>query len=57
MTSLASYTPTASASVQREGSFGKDQSFNYLLAFTALGVFVSLMAVALGFDGLATAAW
>ena len=57
MTSLASYIRTASPSLDREGNFGKDHSLNYLLAFAALGLFVSLMAMALSVDWLATAAW
>jgi hypothetical protein len=57
MTLLASYTRTASPSRAREQNFGKDQSLNYVLAFTALGLFFSVMAVALGVDGFAAAAW
>jgi hypothetical protein len=31
-------------------NFGKDHSFNYVLAFAALGMFVTLMALALEID-------
>jgi hypothetical protein len=57
MTLLASYTRTASPSRAREQNFGQDHSLNYLLAFAALGLFFSVMAVALGVDGFAAAAW
>lgn len=53
MTSLSSYTQAVRRSREREENFGKDHSINYLIAFAALGMFVSLMAVALGLDGLA----
>jgi hypothetical protein len=56
MTSLASYTRTSSASRDREADFGKDHSLNYVVAFAALGMFVSLMALALG-DASIAAAW
>jgi hypothetical protein len=36
--------------------FGKDHSLNYVVAFAALGMFVSLMALALG-DASIAAAW
>lgn len=54
MTSLASYIRTSSRSRDRDQNFGKDDSLNYLLAFTAFGIFVSVLAVALGLDA---AAW
>ena len=53
MTSLASYAQAVWRSRGREENFGKDHSINYIIAFAALGMFVSLMAVALGLDGLA----
>jgi hypothetical protein len=56
MTSLASYTRMTSRSRRREADFGKDHSLNYLVAFAALGMFVSLMALALG-DASIAAAW
>jgi hypothetical protein len=55
MTLLASYTRTAFPSRQREADFGKDHSLNYLLAFAALGIFVSLVALALGDASIGTA--
>jgi hypothetical protein len=57
MTLLASYTRTASPSRDREENFGKDHSLNYILAFAALGIFFSVIALALGIDGFAAAAW
>jgi hypothetical protein len=57
MTLLASYTRTTSRSLDREENFGKDHSLNYLLAFAALGVFVSLMAIALIGDASFAGAW
>lgn len=57
MTLLASYTRTGSHSRAREQNFGKDHSLNYVLAFAALGLFFSVVAVALGIDGFAAAAW
>ena len=56
MTLLASYTRTTPRSLDRESNFGKDHSLNYVLAFAALGIFVSLMALALG-DASFGAAW
>jgi hypothetical protein len=56
MTSLASYTRRSFRSRRREADFGNDHSLNYLLAFAALGIFVSLMAIALG-DASFAAAW
>jgi hypothetical protein len=53
MTSLASYTQAVRRSRERDENFGKDHSVSYLIAFAALGMFVSLMVVALGVDGLA----
>jgi hypothetical protein len=50
MTLLASYRRTPFRSVDREADFGKDHSINYALAFAALGIFVSLMALALSGD-------
>jgi hypothetical protein len=47
MTLLASYRRTAFRSLDREANFGKDHSINYVLAFAALGIFVSLMTFAL----------
>ncbi|MBV8849953.1 MAG: hypothetical protein JOZ16_10270 [Methylobacteriaceae bacterium] len=41
----------------QEENFGKDHSLNYVLAFAALGMFFSVMALALGIEGLAAAAW
>jgi RsiW-degrading membrane proteinase PrsW (M82 family) len=56
MTSLASYTRTSARSFGREANFGKDHSLNYVVAFAALGMFVSLIALALG-DASIGAAW
>ena len=53
MTLLASYTQGIRRSREREDNFGKDRSLNLVLAFAALGLFVSIMAAALGLDGLA----
>jgi hypothetical protein len=50
MTLLASYRRTAFRSVDREANFGKEHSINYVLAFVALGIFVSLMTLALSGD-------
>jgi hypothetical protein len=50
MTLLASYRRTAFRAVDRERNFGKDHSLNYALAFAALGIFVSLMTLALSGD-------
>jgi hypothetical protein len=54
MTSLASYTRTR-RSRESEENFGKDHSLNYLLAFAALGMCVSLLALALGDASIGTA--
>jgi hypothetical protein len=56
MTLLASYTRTTSRLLGREETYGKDPSLNYVLAFAALGIFVSLVALALG-DASFAAAW
>jgi hypothetical protein len=56
MTSLTSYIQVGRRSREHEGNFGKDHSLNYLLAFAALGIFASLMALALG-DASYAAAW
>jgi uncharacterized membrane protein len=56
MTLLASYARTTFRSLDRQNDFGKDHSLNYVLAFAALGIFVSLMALALG-DASFAAAW
>ena len=56
MTSLTSYTQLGRRSREHEGNFGKDHSLNYIVAFAALGMFVSLMALALG-DASFAAAW
>jgi hypothetical protein len=50
---FVSFTRTASLSREREENYGKHRSLNYLLAFASLGLFVSMMAVALGLDGVA----
>jgi len=56
MTLLATYTRATARSLDREENFGKDHSLNYIVAFAALGIFVSLMALALG-DASFAAAW
>jgi hypothetical protein len=56
MTSLSSYIQVARRSREHQGDFGKDHSLNYVLAFAALGMFVSLMALALG-DASFAGAW
>jgi hypothetical protein len=53
MTLLASFNRTGSLSREREENYGRDHSLKYLLAFGSLGLFVSMMAVALGLDGIA----
>jgi hypothetical protein len=57
MTSLSSYIQVGRSSREHEGNFGKDHSLNYVLAFAALGIFFSIMAIGLGVDGFAAAAW
>jgi hypothetical protein len=56
MTLLASYTRLPSRSLGREGNVGKDHSLNYVLAFAAFGICVSLLALALG-DASMAAVW
>ena len=56
MTSLTSFIQVGRRSREREDNYGKDHSLNYLLAFAVLGIFVSLLAFALG-DASFAAAW
>jgi hypothetical protein len=52
----SSDTRATPRSFRREGNFGKDHSLNYVLAFAALGIFVSLIGLALG-NASISAAW
>jgi hypothetical protein len=45
--SLLSSTELVPPSMIEESSFGKDHSLSYLLAFAAVGIFVSIISVGL----------